>query len=362
MVPRRILHLGANNGQEAKIYAASGIEGWHVEAIPKVFDILQQTCATVSGQTAIHACLDAEAGRQIEFNVASNGESSSILGLGRHAAAYPHIAYVDKISLTTNTVDALIDAGTIPSDIDFAVLDVQGAEDRALQGAAGFLESNSLWGLLIEVAVEPIYDGGAEFFDLCEKTLRPKGFYLKGVQFNAKGWSDALFLRRWWPRHAGETPPLLEYCKPEVFEGRNIAPEGSCTQSSTSRWSKEGEAARATSAPLTGRFTFHTDWEENPWWKVDFGAPRRIDEIVCFNRLDACSDRASSLVAEVSDDDLDWTIVHRNVHPFGGHQSGTPPLRIACEGTTARFVRLKLDQPGFLHLDGVRIYDRTAKP
>lgn len=361
MIPRKILHIGANKGHEVPDYARSGIDGYHVEAIPATFAILEKVCSRFAGQTAILACLDAVPGRLVEFKVASNGgEASSILDLGRHAAAYPDIVVTETIRMTTQTIDALRDAGTVPGDIDFAVIDIQGAEDRALQGADGLLRSDALWGLLIEVAIEPLYDGGADFLTLYQTHLLPHGFYLSSVRFSRAGWSDALFLKRYWPRSADETTPLAQHRerrRPDLSHGRNIAADGICTQSSLSDWSHPDDAARAAKGELTGRFSFHTGRDDNPWWQVDFGSPRRFDEIHCFNRSDMCQSRARTLIVEISDDGDRWDVLHRNLQTFGGYLGGPPPLHVDCPDTVSRYVRLRLPTVQYLHLDGIRIID-----
>lgn len=360
MVPRKVLHLGANDGQEVPAYDKAGIAAYHVEAIPQVFETLREACRPYRHQTPILACLDAESGRAVEFNVASNGgQSSSILDLGRHSASYPHIVVTEKIRLQTRTIDSLLESGDIPPDIDFALLDLQGAEDRALQGADSLLKLESLWGLWIEVAVEPLYEGGTDFLSLQER-LQPYGFYLSGVQFNAKGWSDALFMKRWWPRSPDETTPLEAHrarYRPDLAHGINIGPEGVCTQSSLSRWSRADDPSRAVSVPLTGSYSFHTGEDDSPWWQVDFGSPRRFDRIVCFNRTNASSERADGLIIETSDDAGTWSVLHRNTESFGGILSGVPPLDVVCPDSRARLIRLRLPERGTLHLDGVRILD-----
>jgi hypothetical protein len=145
------------------------------------------------------------------------------------------------------------------------------------------------------------------------------------------------------------------------LEGRNIAPTGICSQSSLSRWSVgPNEAQRAVSAGRTGKFAFHTAEQHEPWWQVDLGHACRFDEIVCFNRLDAGTARASQLCIEVATDERQWTVLHRNAETFGGIDGF--PLRLKCTGTEARFVRLRLPGTAALHLDAVEIYDSTGSP
>ncbi|MDP2677321.1 MAG: FkbM family methyltransferase [Rhodoferax sp.] len=196
--PEIIIHIGANTGQEVEKYEALNLTGYLVEAIPTVFNTLKEKCSTSSRQYAINACLSDIAGKEISFNVASNGgQSSSIFALGRHAIEYPSIKYTNTIKLTTETVDNLVDSGKIPKSINFMVIDVQGAEILVLKGADKILSSKDLIGLVVEVSVAPLYEGGANFIQVCE-LLAKFGFFLQNVNFNRHGWADALFLRQWW--------------------------------------------------------------------------------------------------------------------------------------------------------------------
>ena len=193
----RVFHIGANDGAEAKHYSQRGIETYFFEAIPSVYEKLTANCAAFPDQHAIQACLSDEVG-EVEFNVASNrGRSSSMLELGEHAEIFPTVAYVDKVTLKTERLDDLIADGRAPSDVDVAVLDVQGAEIKVMSGAPEFLASQRLKGLCLEASIADLYVGGAGVADLI-KFLEPHGFYLRDVSINATGFGDAFFLRRWW--------------------------------------------------------------------------------------------------------------------------------------------------------------------
>ena len=123
--PKSILHVGANRGQEAKLYNSLGIEGWHVEAIPAVYDeFLVSACKNFPDKHAINACLSDTDGNIVKFNIASNqGQCSSLLGLGRHALAHPNVKYTETIELKTETIDTLISESTVPSSIEFLLVD-----------------------------------------------------------------------------------------------------------------------------------------------------------------------------------------------------------------------------------------------
>lgn len=351
--PRKILHIGANRG-EAGLYGRHGIEGYHVEAIPQIFEILKARCAKTTNQTAILACLDDDV-RTVEFNVSSNFASSSLLGLGRHAVAYPEITYGERLKLRTETVDGLIAAGVVPGDIDFAVLDVQGAELKVLRGAATFLAAPTLLGLMIEVSADPLYEGGATYLGIC-RHLEPLGFHTKKVEFNEDGWGDAIFTRRFWKLADNEIPPMYLEFAPETT-GRNIAPEGKCSQSSVHDLQGTADSNRAVHGPRGIGFSFHTEREARPWWQIDFGALRRLDEIIVFNRLDEANSRANAIKIELSEDMVSWRNIWTNEYTFGGIDGR--PLRVACPDTRARALRSLGSPNEYLHLNRIEIYDHS---
>ena len=196
--PTTVLHIGANSGQEVAKYEKLGLTGFHVEAIPDIFSILDGKCRLTNNQKAINVCVSDEIGKNISFNIASNGaQSSSIFPLGRHASEYPNIKYTTTVSLSTDTIDHLIKTNIIPGDVNFVVIDVQGAEMLVLMGSQNLLLSPDLIGLVVEVSAEPLYEGGASFMQVNEYLNKCK-FFLQGVNFNNHGWGDAVYLRSWW--------------------------------------------------------------------------------------------------------------------------------------------------------------------
>lgn len=196
--PRTLLHIGASTGNESAYYSRHGIEAWHVEAIPEVYEQLRAACMRQQGQHALLACLSNQPGQTIRFNVASNSHSSSMLGLGRHREAHPEIRYVRTVDLVTTTIDALAARGLIPASVDVLVVDVQGAEKLVLEGAEHWLRSANLKGAQIETSVEPLYEGGSTYLEI-GALLRGHGLHLGECSFNRAGWCDALYARKYWP-------------------------------------------------------------------------------------------------------------------------------------------------------------------
>ncbi len=125
------------------------------------------------------------------------------------------------------------------------------------------------------------------------------------------------------------------------------------SQSSTSQWSREDDAAGAVSGVLAEDFAFHTDAETNPWWQVDLRWEYPLHEIIVFNRQKRCAERARSLGIAVSLDLKSWTTLHEGTVFF----AGTMPFVLPLAGQVrARFVRLALRDHTFLHLAQVKVH------
>ena len=106
----------------------------------------------------------------------------------------------------------------------------------------------------------------------------------------------------------------------------------------------------------TGRYGFHTAYEDQPWWILDLGANRNIDEVVVYNRLDAdCRSRAKSLGVSLSNDGREWRPAYLHSGAAFGGLDGEP-LRVALPRERARYVKLSLQERQFLHLDQVEVY------
>jgi hypothetical protein len=98
----------------------------------------------------------------------------------------------------------------------------------------------------------------------------------------------------------------------------------------------------------TGYF-FHTTEELNPWIEFDLGVPRRVSSVQVDNRKDCCPERAIPLIVEVSADHRNWRQVARQDAEFTTWSAAFTPVQ-------GRWVRLRVLNRTFLHLDRVRIF------
>jgi len=186
--PNGVLHVGAHKGEESFEYQKHGWGNivW-VEAQPDLVLELTKRLSALEN-TVIEAAVWNESGVKLEFNVASNGESSSLLDFGSHAESYPQIKYESSIVVFTKRLDELI-----PTDqfADFLNIDVQGVELKALQGLGSRI-TEFKW-VYTEVNKSEVYKDCTLIGDL-DDYLGEQGFKRISTRWVfGKGWGDALY-------------------------------------------------------------------------------------------------------------------------------------------------------------------------
>jgi NedA-like, galactose-binding domain len=93
---------------------------------------------------------------------------------------------------------------------------------------------------------------------------------------------------------------------------------------------------------------FHTEHETNPWAEFDMGTPKTFKRLEVANRTDCCGDRAVPLVAEISNDRVNWREIGRKDTEFSTWTAKFPPK-------TARYLRLRVPRHSALHLKDVAL-------
>lgn len=177
--------------EEAKEYSKYGCGSivW-VESQPEKVAYISQLLDARTN-TIIEATVWSESGVSMDFNIASNGESSSVLEFGSHSKYYPKITYTKKIRVTTKRLDEII-----PKDFfgDFLNLDIQGAELEALKSLGSEI-SRFKW-IYSEINKEEVYKGCATVDEMDEYLLR-NGFKRVATRWILDaGWGDALYARQ----------------------------------------------------------------------------------------------------------------------------------------------------------------------
>ena len=192
---RGVIHIGAHEGEEMEIYARMGFKRvLFIEANPAVYQRLSRRLQGRPGVVCILCAMSDSNGLEL-LHVTSNDESSSLLPLKRHAELYPQVKEESRILVTARRLDHLLkEIGHNPADYNVLHLDIQGAELKALKGAAATLPG--IDAISTEVNYEELYEGCPLVEDL-DEFLEPFEFQRMFTATPAHPqWGDAFYLRR----------------------------------------------------------------------------------------------------------------------------------------------------------------------
>lgn len=190
-----VIHVGANEGQECRIYGAMELPAILIEPLNGTFQELEYQAAQQPNQRALQYLLTDVDGKEYDFGIANNGgQSSSIFEFGEHARLWPDVYYVSSVKLKSTTFKTMIEKEGIDlSSYDALVMDVQGAELLVLQGADDLLD-HFRW-IRCEAADFEVYKGCCRIGNLDEylgargfsrvKTIRADGLPDVGYAYEA---------------------------------------------------------------------------------------------------------------------------------------------------------------------------------
>ena len=201
VVPRGVIHVGMHKAEEYPIYIENNIQ-WVV-----FIEANERLCEEAKGKSMAAYIVNAAVSDKrevVEFNIANNGESSSILELGDHLTIYPHIRNVETVKMVTKKLDHIFQIGDYKpvDDIDkvfyqlsnFNVinLDIQGAELKAMKGLSDW---SSIDAIFTEVNYREMYKGCALEPEITA-FLHEKGYSKVDEVDTGCGWGDALYINR----------------------------------------------------------------------------------------------------------------------------------------------------------------------
>lgn len=185
-----ILHIGAHECEELRDYVAQGVPASAVDWI-EANPALVARMATRGIHVHQAAVSDIEA--ELPFHVTNNGQSSSLLEFGTHAASYPWCKVVNALTVKTETLQNIVTRTGIPiATRNFWNLDIQGAELAALRSAGDLIQHADA--IYAEVNTQEVYKGCGLLPDL-DVFLESKGFKREMISMTDAGWGDALYVR-----------------------------------------------------------------------------------------------------------------------------------------------------------------------
>lgn len=186
--PRGILHVGANTCQELPLYLECGINRriWIEPNINLDFP---------EGERVINiAVSDRVVEKDMMYLSNNNGESSSLLRPKKHIELYREIDFSQKYQITdVTTLQHVLDSYYIfTPHYNYLVLDVQGAELRALKGLGVF--ANHFDVIITEAYTEELYEGCGKLEEIVEHLENYN--LVEFAEESGKGWGDAAFIRK----------------------------------------------------------------------------------------------------------------------------------------------------------------------
>ncbi len=194
IAPRGIIHIGAHEGQEMQEYQVMGADKvLFVEANPSVFERLKLHIAGIPNVWLANCAISNQNGT-VNLRVNSHDMSSSILPLKLHKEIYPGMLEVDQVTVTSKTLDSLMQESPLnSSEFNILVIDIQGAELLALQGARETLKY--IDAISTEVNCEELYEGCA-LIDQVDDFLKVYGFQRVAVATPSHpSWGDAFYVK-----------------------------------------------------------------------------------------------------------------------------------------------------------------------
>jgi FkbM family methyltransferase len=192
VIPHGVFHVGMHKGEEYPIYKQNGVNTIIFVEANKELAHSWASSNTDEHCYVVHAAVSDKV-EEVEFHITNNGESSSILELGDHAAIYPHIVNVETVKMETTTIDSINSKiGLDETAWNVLNLDIQGAELKALKGIMNwqFIEA-----IFTEINYREMYKGCALESEITE-FLSNKGL-VKVEEFDTGcGWGDALYIKK----------------------------------------------------------------------------------------------------------------------------------------------------------------------
>lgn len=194
-VPKGVLHIGAHQAEELPMYTSLGIEKiiW-IEASPEIFKTLEPITSQFPKQKAYNYLISNIDGKEYEFYITNNGQSSSLLELEKHKTFHPEVHVTNTVVLKSKRCDTLIADNKINMlDYNFLNLDIQGAELLALQGLENNLKFIDY--VYTEVNTGEVYKNCARVYEI-DEFLKKHGFERVEIAMTDWEWGDAFYLRK----------------------------------------------------------------------------------------------------------------------------------------------------------------------
>jgi FkbM family methyltransferase len=187
-----VIHVGAHLAEELQAYHKLGINNidWF-EANPELYNILLAKLNRVEGSRVYNFAVSDKEDQEVELNITSSTQSSSLLKLNTHKISYPDIDTERKIKVYTKRLDKVYNKNNIIGN--FINLDIQGTELKALKGLGKLIENLNY--IYTEVNLTNVYSGCTKLHQL-DYYLGKAGFMRTELKLTKAHWGDAFYIKR----------------------------------------------------------------------------------------------------------------------------------------------------------------------
>ncbi len=195
IAPRGIIFIGASDGKTLKrLNLPDTVKTLLIDANPNVVERLQANFAESPNIQVVQAAISNH-NDTVTLHLTSLESSSSILPWKQYSEIYPNIKETQQLTLPSLTLDSLLEELDLSaSDFNILILDIQGAEFLALEGASQLL--NTLDAIYTPIYYQELFEGSA----LAEQVDQ----FLSDYQFQrvAEGspyhpsWGEAFYVRQ----------------------------------------------------------------------------------------------------------------------------------------------------------------------
>lgn len=191
IVVRGILHIGAHTCEEKKEYNDAGIPDEKIVWIEGNKDLCEKN--KQKGIQNMYQALISDTEKEVTFHITNNFASSSLFPLYVHKYYYPDIVEAQTVKDTAISLQTFFTRESLdPRKYNIWVLDIQGGEYDAFQGAGHLLENVDV--ILTEINFEKMYENIA-LADTLITFLKSKGFVMTHLKLWRNCWGDAMFVR-----------------------------------------------------------------------------------------------------------------------------------------------------------------------
>ena len=190
-----ILHIGAHMCEERALYNSIKIGDNDILWIEAIGEIVAYVKKINENINIVQAVITDKDDEELSFMITNNKESSSIFNFGTHAIEHPHVFEIERRRLKSITLNTLFERNNIPHDrFDFINIDIQGAELKALKGAAHILPH--IKAIYAEVNEKMLYEGTWLLPEL-DEYLATFNFKRVITNMTQHGWGDALYIKNY---------------------------------------------------------------------------------------------------------------------------------------------------------------------